>query len=102
MHAKYSDYIVENVKKSAVSGEPIIRHLEYSYPHCGYEKINDEFMLGDKMLVAPVIKKGETKRTVVLPEGKWLYLGKEEFIGGKKIEVDAPIEILPYFVLKGE
>ncbi len=102
LHAKYSDYIVENVKKSAVSGEPIIRHLEYSYPHCGYEKINDEFMLGDKMLVAPVIKKGETKRTVVLPEGKWLYLGKEEFVGGKKIEVDAPIEILPYFVLKGE
>ncbi len=98
LHAEFADYIVENVKKSAVSGEPIVRHLEYQFPNCGYEKINDEFMLGDKILVAPVIQKGATKRTVVLPEGWWLYLGKTLCKGGRTVESDAPIDVLPYFV----
>ncbi len=98
LHARYSGYIVENVKTSAKTGEPIVRHLAYQYPGCGYEKISDEFMLGDKILVAPVTEKGVTKRKVVLPEGKWLYLGETEYAGGVTAEVDAPIGVLPYFV----
>jgi len=100
LHRAFGEYIKEQVKTSAKTGEPILRHLEYEYPHKGYEKINDQFMLGSEILVAPVIQKGQTKRAVVLPEGKWLLHGKpeREFLGGRTITVDAPLDTLPYFI----
>ena len=98
LHKKYSDYIISLVRETAKTGEPILRHLEYEFPHCGYEYINDQFMLGEKILVAPVVTKGETERKVVLPAGKWLYLGKTEYEGGCTVTVPAPIEVLPYFI----
>lgn len=98
LHDSFSDYIIKNVIYSAQSGEPIVRHMEYEFPHCGYESINDQFMLGNKILVTPVVNKGETERKVVLPAGKWLYLGKTLYEGGKTVTVPAPIETLPYFV----
>ena len=98
LHKKFAPYIVDLVKRSAVSGEPIVRHMEYAYPHAGYERVLDQFMLGEDVLVAPVIKKGQTKREVKLPQGKWKYLGKTEYTGGCTVTVDAPLEILPYFI----
>ncbi len=98
LHKKFAPYIIEQVKKSAVSGEPIVRQMEYEYPHCGYERVFDQFMLGSDVLVAPVIIKGQTKRTVKLPLGKWKYLGKEEYDGGKEVLVDSPLDVLPYFI----
>lgn len=82
MHLRFSDYIVELAKSSAISGEPIVRYLEYCFPNEGLEKINDIFMLGDKYLVAPISSpKGYVE--VRLPKGKWLYEGMT-FEGGKK------------------
>ena len=98
LHKKYADCIMKLVKASAVSGEPIVRHMEYEYPHCGYEKICDQFMLGSDILVAPVIKKGQNLRNVVLPEGRWIYCDGKVYEGGKAVTVPAPIEVLPYFV----
>ena len=97
LHRDFAPYIVEQVKKSATSGEPIVRHMEYSYPHMGYERCLDQFMLGDDYLVAPVIEKGQREREVKLPSGKWLYLGKTEYEGGTTVTVPAPIDVLPYF-----
>ncbi len=98
LHKEFAPYIIEQVKASAISGEPIVRHMEYEYPHMGYERVLDQFMLGSDVLVAPVVKKGQTKRTVYLPEGKWKYLGKTEFKGGCTVTVDAFIDTLPYFL----
>ena len=98
LHAKFADYIIENVKASAVSGEPILRSLEYRYPNLGYAEITDEFLLGDRVLVAPVMEKGAVERRVVLPEGEWLSLEKTPYTGGQAVTVPAPIDTLPYFV----
>ena len=100
LHKKFAPYIVELVKESAISGEPIVRMMEYSYPHQGYEKMHSQFMLGNDILVAPVTEKGETKKTVLLPQGKWMYLGETEYEGGAEVTVDAPLEVLPYFIKK--
>lgn len=97
LHRDFAPYIIEQVKKTAVSGEPIVRHMEYSFPHMGFERCLDQFMLGDDYLVAPVLEKGQKKRTVTLPEGKWLYLGETEYNGGETVIIDTPLEILPYF-----
>jgi alpha-glucosidase len=90
------------VKYAAITGEPILRSMEYSYPHCGFEKITDQFLLGEELLVAPVIEQGATERSVVLPEGKWYYLGKEVLDGGKTVVVNAPLGVLPYFTKKSK
>lgn len=57
-------------------------------------------MLGDSFLVAPVLEKGAVTKTVRLPHGKWLYLGKCELDGGTEVTVDAPLGTLPYFIRK--
>lgn len=98
LHKKFAPYIIDLVKESAISGEPIVRHMEYEFPHQGYERVSDQFMLGSDILVAPVINKGQVERDVKLPCGKWLYLGKDEYDGGATVTVPSPLNILPYFV----
>lgn len=100
LHKRYSEHIMELVRHSAKTGEPIVRHMEYEFPHCGYAAVNDQFMLGSDILVAPVMEQGADGRTVVLPEGEWLYCDGTEYTGGKSVSVSAPLDRLPYFVRK--
>lgn len=68
----YVDYIVTLAKNASKSGEPILRYMEYEFPNCGMEKVTDQFMLGDKYLIAPIVKKQQTEKTVVFPpHTKW-------------------------------
>ena len=93
----FTDYIMRCVRSAAINGEPILRNMEYTYPHRGFEKITDQFLVGKELLVAPVIEQGALTRRVVLPEGRWYYLGKEIYEGGKAVTVAAPLGVLPYF-----
>ncbi|MEG2453209.1 MAG: glycoside hydrolase family 31 protein, partial [Clostridium sp.] len=54
LHQKMGDYILSQARSSAKTGEPIVRHLEYAFPHQGFENCKDQYMLGDKYLVAPM------------------------------------------------
>lgn len=66
------------------------------FPGNGYEEIKDQFMLGERYLVAPMVSSG-TKRNVMLPKGRWKDdLGKTHK-GGKQIAIDVPLDRLPYF-----
>jgi len=98
LHVQMGDYIFECAKNAAVTGEPIVRHLEYSFPDQGFVECKDQFMLGDKYLVAPVVTP-DNKRSVVLPKGQWRDERGELFQGGSKITINAGIERLPYFEL---
>ena len=96
--AGFTDYIMELAREAAASNEPIVRSMEYVYPRQGYQTVADQFLLGDKVLVAPVLEKGTCSRLVKLPGGKWKSPSGEIFSGPREIEVPAPIEVLPYFV----
>jgi alpha-glucosidase len=96
LHEKMGDYIFGLAQKASKDGEPIVRHLEYAFPGQGFVSCDDQFMLGDLYLVAPMIEKG-TSRTVKLPKGNWVdELGKK-YKGGKTITIDVPLNRLPYF-----
>ena len=97
IHLKFSDYIVSEVKKSEISGEPVLRCMEYQYPGCEYERITDQFMVGDKLLVAPVVKKGETVKKVVFPKGEWIAPDKTKYIGPCEKFIKSDIDTLLYF-----
>ena len=97
LHTQYAYYILTLAENAGKTGEPIARYMEYEFPNEGFEKVTDQFMLGDKILVAPVLQKGRTTREVKLPQGRWAYLGEKMYDGGQTITVDAPISVLPYF-----
>lgn len=96
LHQKMGDYILEQAHQSAKNGEPIIRHMEYEFPNQGFAECKDQFMLGDRYLVAPVLTKEHTRK-VVLPKGLWKDDTGKKFKGPRTIEVDAPLERLPYY-----
>ena len=96
---QFTPQILELARQSAKTGEPIVRSLEYVFPHQGFENIKDEFMLGDSILVAPLDKKGSS-RSVVLPKGKWLGDDSKTLDGGATYTLDVPIDRIPYFQRK--
>jgi alpha-glucosidase len=82
-------------KRAAATGEPIVAPLEYCFPHQGLAGVTDEFMLGDNILVAPVVTPGDS-RTVILPEGSWKADDGTIYEGGTHT-IDVPVSRLPYF-----
>ncbi|MDR1939834.1 MAG: glycoside hydrolase family 31 protein [Clostridiales bacterium] len=97
-HLKFSDYILKYARAARLSGEPIVRYMEYNYPGEGMEEVKRQFMLGDDYIVAPVVEKGQFQKPVKLPPGKWRLLSTGEiFEGGADVTVNAPIEELPIF-----
>jgi len=96
LHAKFGNYILSLAKESSLSGEPILKNMEYEFPDQGYANCKDQFMLGSRYLVAPMITKGN-KREVILPEGIWRdELGKK-YTGGQVVSIEVPLNRLPYF-----
>jgi len=97
LHEKMGPLILNLAKNASKTGEPIVRPMALEYPESGFEMIKDQFMLGNNILVAPVVKKGIKSRVVVLPKGKWMSDKGKIIKGGKNIEVDVTIDRLPFF-----
>ena len=76
IHTHFEEEIINIALNSKDSGEPIIRHLIYEFNDPKYAYVNDEFLLGDSLLVIPNIYKGN-KRKVIIPAGEW----KDELSG---------------------
>ena len=70
LRQRFAPRFVELARESARTGEPMMRPLEYVFPGAGLADVKDEFMMGDDLLVAPVLEKSGARR-VVLPPGRW-------------------------------
>ena len=93
------DYIKGLMDEASENGSPLIRTMFYEFPNdekCW--ELRDQYMFGDRYLVAPVMYEGMRKRNVYLPEGKWKNLNTGEVLDGETmVMVDAPLEIIPVF-----
>jgi alpha-glucosidase len=96
LHEKMGSYILACAGHAAKTGEPVVRHMEYAFPGEGFAGCKDQFMLGDKILVAPMVTPGRT-RTVKLPKGQWKDEQGNTYAGGGAITINAPLDRLPYF-----
>lgn len=96
LHAQFGPYIMQCARHAAQTGEPIVRCMEYQFPHQGLEKVSDQFMLGDKYLVAPVVTNA-LSREVRLPKGTWCDEQGRTYKGGKTYKINVPLDRLPYF-----
>ena len=85
------------------TGVPLFRPLMLNYQDDeNTYNLDDEFMIGDDLLVAPIVKADVTARLVYLPKGTWYdYWTNKKYSGGTMIRVDAPLENVPMFVRAG-
>lgn len=97
LRERFEDRIMALAKQAAVTGEPIVRPMEYVFPHAGYQNVIDQFMLGDDVLVAPVLESGATSRTIQVPPGKWRAWDGTVTTGPRRVEKKVDISTLPYF-----
>ena len=97
LRQRFAPRFVELAKESARTGEPMMRNLEYCFPGQGYADVKDQFMMGDGLLVAPVVEEGARTRKVVLPRGRWRADDGRIHAGPKTIEIPTPLSRLPHF-----
>ena len=92
-------YLSALIQEAKTTFAPILRHVEYEFPHQGYKDCNDCFMLGEKYFVSPVTLEGQTEKTLRLPAGaKWQYAHDNRvFNGGETVCISCPVGTLPYF-----
>lgn len=103
LREKIRPYVTELMKEAHEKGTPVMRPLFYDYPQDKKAwEIEDEYMFGPDMLVAPILYEDMRERTLYLPEGDWIDINfKTEYQGGDFVTVEAPLDTLPVFVKKG-
>jgi alpha-glucosidase len=99
LHVAMGEQILTLAKEASKTGEPIVKPMALAFPEGGYEQVNDQFVLGNDIIVAPVVEKGARSRSVVLPQGNWKADDGNSYRGGQTVTIDVPLERLPYFKL---
>src|SRR5690606_15819111 len=94
---QYLPDILAAIANGAATGMPVVKPLEFNYPNQGYTFIKDQFLLGDSIIVAPMLTEGK-KRDVVFPPGKWEY-NKKIFKGPVVKSITVKLDELPVFKL---
>jgi alpha-glucosidase len=81
------------------TGVPILRHLMLEYPEDeALRSVDDQYLIGNNLLIAPILHEGVTERSVLLPPGTWINIWTgEPNEGPSEIVVAAPIGQPPVF-----
>lgn len=85
-------------------GTPLVRSIGFYEPgETKYDNIDDEYLWGKDVLIAPVLTQGATSRQVTFPAGTWVDYANptKVYEGGSTISYNAPLEVLPMFVRGG-
>jgi len=98
----WKPYLVTYFREARDRGFPLIRPLMLQYPKDPQSpKIDDEFLLGDEILVAPIVA-ADRQRTLYLPMGIWTDLRtNREYKGRQTITVDVQPDAIPLFAKNG-
>jgi alpha-D-xyloside xylohydrolase len=97
-------YVMDAMRVAHTDGLPPMRPLFLNFPgEPACWDIADQFLLGDDLLVAPVVTAGAVEREVYLPAGtSWrdAWTGAR-LAGGQWLTAPAPLEIIPVYVRDG-
>jgi alpha-glucosidase (family GH31 glycosyl hydrolase) len=101
MHGKlWHSHLKALAERAVATGKPIWSPLFYVFPEDDTTYLTrDEFMVGDSLLVAPVVEPGVRQRDVYLPAGRWRDFWSEKVVeGGRTLrDYPAPLETIPVF-----
>ncbi len=104
MRERLRPYIDEQMRVAAAVGTPPMRPLFVDFPDDPAAwGVEDQMMFGPDVLVAPVLEPGARARTVYLPgEDLWTEARTGHVMrGGRRIEVEAPLDSVPVFLRNG-
>jgi alpha-glucosidase len=96
-------FLYTAIAEAHQTGTPLFRPLVLNYQNdTNTLNLDDQFIIGEDLLVAPILQPNQTSRMVYLPEGVWYdYWTKKRHNGGTMIRVDAPLETVPMFIRGG-
>lgn len=100
---QFLPYLYDLFYMGEQTGLPVMRPLVLHYPQDEQTfNLNSEFLVGDSLLVAPVLEQGATKKMVYLPQGDWYdYWTGEKISGGVWFIREAPIDTCPMYIRAG-
>ncbi|MDE8565206.1 glycoside hydrolase family 31 protein [Anoxybacillus rupiensis] len=103
MRYEWLPYLYTLFAEAHETGAPVMRPLLFEYPDDPHTyNLYDEFLLGDNVLVAPIMTPNTAYRAVYLPRGKWIdYWTDTVWEGGQYHLVHAELDKLPIFVKQG-
>ncbi|WP_077328133.1 glycoside hydrolase family 31 protein [Virgibacillus siamensis] len=103
MRYKWMPQLYKLFHEASVSGIPVMRPLFLEYPDDAKTyNLNDQFMIGDNVIIAPILVPSITDRAVYLPEGNWLnFETGETYAGGQVHLIHAELDELPIFIKAG-
>ena len=103
LHAQLFPYFYTLADEAAAKGWPVVRHLMLHYPNDpGSASEEYEFLVGDRLLVAPVIVDRARSRAVYFPPGEWVdFWSGRRYQGPGRQTVAAPLDTIPLFVKSG-
>lgn len=104
LHKELGDYLYAMAQQCPQTGMPMVRPLFFDDPaDAATYTVDDEFLLGDDLLVAPVLNEGAVTRDIYLPAGEWCDAWSgERYTGGQTlIAHPAPCPGIPLFIRQG-
>ncbi len=90
--------------ENSAKGYPLVRPLNFNVAADSLlDNVTDQYLWGDEVMVAPVLEKGATSRSVIIPSGEWVDYNNPSatYVGPDTIVYEAPLDVLPLFVRAG-
>ena len=96
-------YLYSAVAETHATGLPLMRSLWLAFPEdARAAAVEDAYLWGDSMLVAPVLEPGATHRRTYLPHGVWWdYWTNARLDGGVEVTREVTLETMPLYVRAG-
>jgi hypothetical protein len=105
LHTNVAPYIQSLVEQTLRDGTPVVRPLFWYAPSDQTAlMVDDQFLLGDLLLVAPILNPGQHSRNIYLPEGRWRDRWDDTVFSGPHWldNYAAPLDTLPLFERLGQ
>ncbi|XP_053556949.1 myogenesis-regulating glycosidase [Bombina bombina] len=93
--------LLELAGEVTVTGDPIVRPIWWISPNDETaHKIDSQFLIGDTLMVAPVLEPGKQERDVYIPSGRWRSYKGELFVKTPFLFTDYPVDLdeVAYFI----
>jgi alpha-glucosidase len=100
---EFLPYLYTQFRNTSETGIPIMRPLIFNYPELQkFARVEDQFLIGDDILICPVLKSGVNKRVVNIPPGLWYSFWEDQIMKeGDGQAASAPIDTMPIFIRAG-
>ena len=102
IHNQYVSERIEDMKQEIFKGDPIIRPIWWNAPSDSKAMmIEDQFLIGNDVMVAPVLCQGKTSRRIYFPQGLWSVRDGDNFITGNTwVDFNVRLYEVPIFIKK--